>query len=228
METPLQHIGIIMDGNRRWAKDNSLPTLEGYDEGERTLSDIVDHCKKRGISVLTVFAFSTENWKRTPDEVKYLMDLFSKMIRDRAERLIQEHVRVQFIGDLSEFSPTLHKAMLDLMEKTKDHTSFTFNIAVNYGGRAEILNAIRCINKAGIDPNTLTEEEFSNYLYTAGLPDPDLIIRTSGEQRLSNFLTWQSAYSEFYFIDIHWPDFTPTELDKAIEDYTQRQRRFGK
>lgn len=228
MESSLQHIGIIMDGNRRWAKDNSLPSLEGHAEGERTLSNIVDHCKKRGIAVLTVFAFSTENWKRTPDEVKYLLDLFSKMIHDRAQRLIQEEVRVQFIGDLNDFSPILRGEMIDLMEKTKNYTSMTFNIAVNYGGRAEILNAIRRIHAEGKDVNTLTEDEFANYLYTAGLPYPDLIIRTSGEQRLSNFLTWQSAYSEFYFTNVHWPDFTPAELDKAIEDYSQRQRRFGK
>ncbi len=227
-ETLPKHIGIIMDGNRRWAKNNDLPTLEGHAEGERTLSDIVDHCKKRDIKVLTVFAFSTENWKRTPDEVKYLLDLFSKLIHDRAERLIQEKVKVQFIGDLSGFSPILRKEMLDLMEQTKDHTVLTFNLAVNYGGRAEILNAIRRIDEEGIDMNTLTEEVFSNYLYTAGLPDPDLVIRTSGEQRLSNFLTWQSVYSELYFIDIHWPDFTPEELDKAIEAYSLRQRRFGK
>ncbi|MDP2656070.1 MAG: polyprenyl diphosphate synthase [bacterium] len=224
----VKHLGIIMDGNRRWAKENDLTSFKGHYHGYQQLINIVKHAQKIGIKVLTVFAFSSENWKRTPDEVTYLIGLFSESITEQSKELIAENVRVRFIGEIGSFPESLQKQMMDLTEQTKDFTGLTFNICASYGGRAEILNAIRTIHEKGIDPTTLTEDEFSNYLYTDGQPYPDMIIRTSGEQRLSNFLTWQNVYSELYFADVHWPDFTPDELDKAIVEFSRRQRRFGK
>ena len=223
----VRHLAIIMDGNRRWAKQQGMPAFKGHEKGYETLRKIADHCLEKGIEVLTVFAFSTENWKRAKDEVDFLLTLFVRALSEQIADMHQKGVRVKFIGDRSAFSPELASMMNDGEELTKNNTRAVFNIAMNYGGRPEILHAIAELSKQGADMSALTEDQFSSALYTASLPDPDLIIRTSGEQRLSGFLPWQGVYSELYFTNLHWPDFLPSELDKALEEFASRQRRFG-
>ena len=226
-----KHIAIIMDGNRRWAKSKGKPVAFGHKEGAKTLENIVRYANKIGIKHLTVYAFSTENWKRAEEEVNALMFLLQSYIEDYSKRADTENIKVQFLGDTTAFNPRLQKGIKDCIERTKNNTGITFNIALNYGGRAEILKVVKEIaqnvkdSKISIDE--INEDLISSKLYTAGQPDPDLIIRTSGEIRLSGFLIWQSVYSEFIFLEKNWPDFNEKDLDDAIEEYQRRTRKFG-
>lgn len=225
------HVAIIMDGNGRWAKKRGLPRKMGHVEGCKVVEQTVEDAARLGIRYLTVYAFSTENWKRSEDEVDALMQLF----RYYAKRLLkianENNVRVKMIGERSRFAPDIIDGINALEETTKKNTGLTFVIAVNYGSRDEIRRGMtRMMQDARdgkVSPEEVTEELISSYLDTRGIPDPDLLIRTSGEERLSNFLMWQLAYSEFYFTDVLWPDFTKEELVKAIEAYNSRDRRFG-
>ena len=226
-----RHIAIIMDGNRRWAKKQGRSASYGHKEGAKTLEKIVRYANKIGLEYITVYAFSTENWKRAEDEVKALMMLLQSYLDDYSKRADTENIRVKILGDISALSEGMQKSIIKCMERTKDNTGVTFNIALNYGGRDEILKAVKQIavkvKKNEIDPEDITEEMISENLYTKEEPDPDLVIRTSGELRLSNFLTWQSVYSELLFIDKNWPDFSEEDLDNAIIEYQKRTRKFG-
>lgn len=226
-----KHIAIIMDGNRRWARAKGLPVALGHKEGAKTLEKIVRHCNKIGIDYLTVYAFSTENWKRAEDEVNSLMLLLQNYIEEYSKRADSENIKVQFLGDTTAFKPKMQKGIQNCIERTKNNTGVTFNIALNYGGRAEIVKAVKEIsNKVAngeLKCEDITEDLISNYLYTSGMPDPDLLIRTSGEIRLSNFLPWQLVYSEFLFVEKNWPDFSETDLEDAITEYQKRTRKFG-
>ena len=224
-------IAIIMDGNRRWAKAQGKPVSFGHKEGAKTLEKIVRYANKRGIKYITVYAFSTENWKRAEEEVKTLMTLFQSYLDDYSKRADSENIKVKIIGSRDGLSEKMKDSISKCMERTKDNTGITFNIALNYGGRNELLKAVKNIseqvkeNKLNIED--ITEETISNNLYTQGQPDPDLLIRTSGEIRLSNFLPWQLVYSEFLFIEKYWPDFSEEDLENAIKIYQQRNRKFG-
>ena len=226
-----KHIAIIMDGNRRWAKKQGKPASYGHKEGAKTLEKIVRYANKIGLKYITVYAFSTENWKRAEDEVKALMLLLQNYLDDYSKRADTENIRVKILGDITALSDGMQKSIKKCMERTKDNTGVTFNIALNYGGRDEIIKAIKKIaedvKENKLDINNITEEVVSNNLYTNGQPDPDLLIRTSGELRLSNFLPWQLVYSEFLFIDKNWPDFEEEDLDNAIIEYQKRTRKFG-
>lgn len=226
-----KHIAIIMDGNRRWAKLRGKNASFGHKEGAKTLENIVRYANKIGIEYITVYAFSTENWKRAEEEVKALMLLFQTYLDDYAKRADTENIRVKIIGNLSQLSERMRASIEKCMERTKNNTGITFNIALNYGGRDELLGAIKQIAKGAkegvLNIEEINEETVSNRLYTKGQPDPDLLIRTSGELRLSNFLPWQLVYSEFLFIDKNWPDFTEQDLDNAIIEYQKRTRKFG-
>ncbi len=226
-----KHIGIIMDGNRRWAKSKGLPIAMGHKEGAKTLEKIVRHANKIGIKHLTVYAFSTENWKRSEEEVGALMLLLQNYIESYSKKADSENIKVQFLGDTTAFKPKLQQGIKDCIERTKNNTGITFNIAINYGGRAEIIKAVKEISQDvknnKIDIKDINEELFSSKLYTNGQPDPDLIIRTSGEMRTSGFLTWQSVYSELLFVEKYWPDFNEQDLDDAIIEYQKRNRKFG-
>ena len=226
-----RHIAIIMDGNRRWAKAQGKPASFGHKAGAKTLERIVRYANKIGLEYITVYAFSTENWKRTEEEVKALMILLQSYLDDYSKRADTENIRVKILGDISALAPGMQKSIYNCMERTKDNTGVTFNIALNYGGRDEIIKAIKNISeeikKGKIEIEDISEEMVSNNLYTKGEPDPDLLIRTSGELRLSNFLPWQLVYSEFLFIDKNWPDFTEEDLDNAIIEYQKRTRKFG-
>ena len=226
-----KHIAIIMDGNRRWAKSKNMPVSFGHKEGAKTLEKIVRYANKIGIKYITVYAFSTENWKRTTEEVISLMNLFQSYLDDYSKRADSENIKVKIIGNRQGLSEKMQKSIEKCMERTKDNTGITFNIALNYGGRDEITNAVKHIaekiqNKE-INIEDITEQMISDNLYTAEQPDPDLLIRTSGELRLSNFLPWQLAYTEFLFVDKNWPDFNEKDLDDAIEVYKSRNRKFG-
>ena len=226
-----KHIAIIMDGNRRWARQRNLPVKLGHKEGAETLKKAVRYANKRGIEYITVYAFSTENWKRAEEEVKALMMLLQNYLDEYSKRADTENIKVKILGDITALSEGMQKSINKCMERTKDNTGVTFNIALNYGGRDEIIKAIKQIalevkNKT-LDIEDITEETISNSLYTKGQPDPDLLIRTSGELRLSNFLPWQLVYSEFLFIDKNWPDFEEEDLDNAILEYQRRTRKFG-
>ena len=226
-----KHIAIIMDGNRRWAKAQGKPAGFGHKEGAKTLENIVRYANKIGLQYITVYAFSTENWKRAEDEVNALMLLLQNYLEEYSKRADSENIRVKILGDITALSPNMQKSIINCMERTKDNTGVTFNIALNYGGRNEIIKAVKDIasqvknNEVEID--CINEEMIANNLYTSGQPDPDLLIRTSGEIRLSNFLPWQLVYSEFLFIDKNWPDFTEEDLDNAIVEYQKRTRKFG-
>ena len=226
-----KHIAIIMDGNRRWAKKQGKNASYGHKEGAKTLEKIVRYANKIGLKYITVYAFSTENWKRAEEEVSALMMLLQNYLDDYSKRADTENIRVKILGDITALSSGMQKSILRCMERTKDNTGVTFNIALNYGGRDEIVKAVKKIaedvKEGKIDVNTINEEMISNNLYTAGMPDPDLLIRTSGELRLSNFLPWQVVYSEFLFVDKNWPDFTEEDLDNAIIEYQKRTRKFG-
>jgi len=217
------HIGIIMDGNRRWAKEKGLAPLKGHQKGSEAFEKIARHCQKKGIKILTVFAFSTENWNRSKKEVDYLMKIFLNVFRkERVDKLMKEKVKVNVLGQKHRFSKQLQKKIQEIEDLTKDNSKFILNICLSYGGRADIVEAVKKIGNKKI-----TEDLISKNLWTQGLRDPDLIIRTGKEKRISNFLIWQSAYSEFYFSDKHWPDFSEAELDKALKEYDKRKRRFG-
>ena len=226
-----KHIAIIMDGNRRWAKSRNLPVSLGHKEGAKTLEKIVRYSNKIGLEYITVYAFSTENWKRTEEEVKSLMMLFQSYLDDYAKRADTENIKVKIVGNREGLSERMKSSIEKCMERTKNNTGIVFNIALNYGGRDELLNAIKEIAKDVKENKTnikdIDEEMISNHLYTKGQPDPDLLIRTSGELRLSNFLPWQLVYSEFIFVDKNWPDFNEEDLDLAIEEYQRRNRKFG-
>ena len=226
-----KHIAIIMDGNRRWAKEKGKNASFGHKEGAKTLEKIVRYANKIGLEHITVYAFSTENWKRAEDEVKTLMLLLQSYLDDYSKRADSENIKVKILGDISVLSEGMQKSIKNCMERTKNNTGVTFNIALNYGGRDEIIKAIKSISKqvkdGKIEIDDISEELVSDNLYTKGQPDPDLLIRTSGELRLSNFLPWQLVYSEFLFIDKYWPDFGEEDLDKAIIEYQKRTRKFG-
>lgn len=226
-----KHIAIIMDGNRRWARNKGLPVSFGHKEGAKTLEKIVRYANKIGIKYITVYAFSTENWKRSVEEVSTLMNLFQSYLDDYSKRADSENIKVQIIGSQTGLSEKMKDSIEKCMERTKDNTGITFNIALNYGGRDEIINAVKNIalkvkeNEMKIDD--IDEKCISDNLYTKGQPDPDLLIRTSGEIRLSNFLPWQLVYTEYLFIEKNWPDFNEEDLEKAIEIYQNRNRKFG-
>lgn len=218
------HIAIIMDGNGRWAKKRGLPRTFGHKEGAASLRKIITYAAKIGVKYLTVYAFSTENWKRSQEEVSALMFLFKSYIKNEEKNIMENNIRFMVSGRRENVSESLLEAIDNLQEKSKNNTGLTFNIAFNYGGRAEITDAMNKILKSGKE--SITENEIASYLYN-DIPDPELLIRTSGELRISNFLLWQIAYSEIYITDTLWPDFDEAELDKAIASYNKRDRRFG-
>ncbi len=229
------HVAIIMDGNGRWAKKRNLPRVAGHNAGMKAMKKIVDHSDKLGIRYLTVYAFSTENWKRSAAEVTGIFKLLVTYVNSELQELIDNNVKVEVLGDYSTIPKDAKKSLEKTLEQTKDNTGLQFNIALNYGGRDELRKAMRAIGEEIAQgtkrPEDVTEELIGEHLFTgkrhANVPDPELVIRTSGELRLSNFLLWQSAYSELVFADVLWPDFTPEEYEKAICQYQGRQRRFG-
>ena len=219
-----RHIAIIMDGNGRWAKKRGLPRTAGHKVGAEVFRDIATYCQELGIEYLTIYAFSTENWKRPKDEVDMLMSLLEQYLQEAIDTMERDHIRLRVLGDVAGLSPQLQRMIDETNAISTHYQGFQANICLNYGGRAEILRAARLCAEAGEE---WTEENFSKYLWSAGIPDPELIIRPSGELRLSNFLLWQCAYSEFYFCDTLWPDFKRKDLDLAIIDFQHRDRRFG-
>ncbi len=221
-----RHIAIIMDGNGRWAKKRFLPRTAGHVQGSKTFKEIARYCNKIGLEYLTVYAFSTENWKRPKEEVDNIMGILRDYLKD-AKNFKDENIKVKFIGDISALDSDIIYLMKDAEENSKNATGLNLNIAINYGGRDEIVHAVKSIISEGIKPEDITEQTVSEHLYTAGQPDPDYIIRPSGEYRLSNYLIWQSAYAEYWFSDILWPDFSPKHLEMALDEYAKRNRRFG-
>lgn len=219
------HIGIIMDGNGRWAKKRLLPRLAGHKAGVDALKRVTEAAQKLGIKVISYFAFSTENWKRSKQEVDGIFDLVLKNLKENYDRFVNGKTKIMTMGDISKLPKELYELLLDITEKTKNNTEFIVNIALNYGSRSELAHAFTNLAQKG--KTTISEEDIKSELYTHDLPDPDLIIRTSGEMRLSNFMLFQSAYSELYFPKIHWPDFDEKQLKKAIIEYQSRERRFG-
>ena len=225
------HIGIIMDGNGRWAKKRGLPRKAGHSAGAKTFRKITRYCSDIGIKYLTVYAFSTENWKRPEDEVRSLMKLFKSYLEEALSDFKDDSIVVKFIGDKAPFDEDLRNLMIENEESSKDRDGMVLNIAMNYGSRDEIVRAVKNIcndvQSGAFLPENIDEQLISNYLYTSGQPDPDLIIRPSGEYRISNFLLWQSAYTEFVIMNKLWPDFETSDLDEAIKIYSQRNRRYG-
>ena len=225
-----RHIAIIMDGNGRWAKKRGLPRTAGHAAGAEAFRRIANYCRTLGVEYLTVYAFSTENWKRSKDEVSGIMRLLGKYLTEALEDMEKNRVRFRFFGDLSRLSPPLQKLCTDAQNRSRDY-DVQVNFCLNYGGRDEIARACRAfaqdVKDGKREVDELTEDLLSSYLYSADVPDPELIIRPSGEMRTSNFLLWQSAYSEYVFMDVLWPDFGPDDLDSAIEEYYRRNRRFG-
>jgi undecaprenyl diphosphate synthase len=222
-----KHVAIIMDGNGRWARQRGLPRQAGHRAGAENLRRIVRACVEFDVKILTIYAFSTENWGRPESEIRGLMRIFARVLDQELDELHRQGVCLHHLGDLSGIHPTLQQKVQHALELTKDNDRLILNVAFNYGGRAEILHAVRQMLEDGIRPEDLNEELFSSYLFTAGLPDPDLVIRTSGELRISNFLIWQAAYAEYYPTPAYWPDFGREELYEAIVAYNQRDRRFG-
>ena len=225
-----RHIAIILDGNGRWAKKRGLPRTAGHAVGSETFRKIALYCRDIGVDYLTVYAFSTENWKRPAEEIKTIMRLLNKYLHEAIETMERDHIKMRVFGDVAGLPEELQKLVAETNEISKRYEGFQANICLNYGGRAEIIHAAEryaADRMEGKIEGPLTEEGFSEYLYSSGVPDPDLLIRPGGEQRISNFLLWQCAYSEFYFTDVLWPDFSPEELDKAIEVYRKRDRRYG-
>jgi len=218
-------IGIIMDGNRRWARENNLPTLEGHRLGYEKIKELMGWAKEAGVRNIIVYAFSTENWNRTKDEVAYLMDIFRFMLKKELNRLKQEKIRLRCIGDLQRFAPDMQKLMAKAEKETAEADGPTLGVCLSYGGRAEILNAV---NEAIAQGKPVDETSFSKYLWTNVIPDPDIIIRTGGEKRLSGFLTWQSVYSELFFTKTYWPAFTKKEFMEILEEFASRDRRNGR
>lgn len=219
-----EHIAIIMDGNGRWAKERGLPRTAGHKEGGEALKRTIRACRELGVKYLSVYAFSTENWKRPEEEVSFLQTLLQQALLNEVKKLAKEGIKLRFLGDLSAFSQDLRNKIKEAEELTAGNTEYQLNIMLNYGSRDEMIYAVNVAIKSGQE---VTEDIFSSLLYTAGIPDPELIIRTSGEKRLSNFLLWQSAYSELWFTDTYWPDFNKDVLQQAISEYSSRSRRFG-
>lgn len=226
-----QHVAIILDGNGRWAKSKGMPRNYGHAQGSKNVERICEEAWRMGIKYLTVYAFSTENWNRPADEVNALMKLLRNYMKTCLTTAAKNDMKVRVIGDISRLDEDIRKRILELEEATKNNGGLNFQIAINYGSRDELMRAVRKLaadcKEGRAEPEEIEEELFEDYLDTRGIPDPDLLIRTSGEQRLSNFLLWQLAYTEFYFADVHWPDFTKGELIKAVEAYNARDRRFG-
>lgn len=222
-----QHIVLFPDGNRRWAKDHGFAIGEGYIKGKDKFNDFLRWCKNRGVGTVTVFGFSSENWKRPQDQIDFLMDLFEKYLGQGVAQFNKENVRVSIIGQKHLLSTGLKKVIENVEEATKQNTALQLNLAVSYGGKWDIVNAVQSIMRQGVKPEDVTEELFSRHLSTAGQPSPDLIIRAGGEMRLSNFVLWQAAYAELYFSPKLWPDFTEGDLDEALTEFDRRQRRFG-
>lgn len=222
-----RHIAIIMDGNGRWAKARGLPRTEGHRQGTENLRRTIRAAVEFGVEILTIYAFSTENWRRPPFEVRLLMTILETVIDRELKELNENGVQIRHIGKLDQIAPALQKKIQYACDFTKNNTRLILNVAFNYGGRDEIVHAVQQIVAAGIPADQITEQLISDHLYTSGLPDPDLIIRTSGELRVSNFLIWQGAYSEYYATPTYWPDFDKEELRKAIVEFSQRKRRFG-
>ena len=218
-------IGIILDGNRRWAKENGLPAFEGHRRGMNNVESIAYAARDLGIQHMAVYAFSTENWSRSKEEVSYLMEIFESTIRERMKKFAQENIAVRFVGQIERFSPPLQGAMRDVEAKNPREPRLTVWVCISYGSKAEIVHAAEAVQKAN---GTMTEESLAKHLWTAGMPDPDLIIRTGGEQRLSNFLLWQGAYSELFFLKTHWPAFTKADLEAVLKEYAVRERRMGR
>jgi len=221
-----RHIAIIMDGNGRWAKKRSLPRTAGHAAGSKNFKDIARYCNKIGLEYLTVYAFSTENWKRPKEEVENIMGILRDYLRD-AKNFKDENIKVKFIGNIDVLDEDIRELIADAESESENATGLHLNIALNYGGRDEIVNAVKNIIKEGINIDEINESVISEHLYTKGQPDPDFIIRPSGEYRLSNYLIWQAAYAEYWFSDILWPDFKPKHLEQAIDAFNQRNRRFG-
>lgn len=220
-----EHLGIIMDGNRRWAKKRGLPTLEGHRRGAQTLKKIALAAKKKGIKTITFFCFSTENWNRTKEEVDYLMDLIHEMFVSRMNELQKENIKIKVIGQKERLPKKVAEEVAIVEKETENNNGMVLNLALSYGGRAELVDAIKKITESGVNPDDITEDTVKENLWTS---DVDLIIRTGGERRLSGFLLWQAAYSEFLFVNKYWPEFCENDLDAALADYASRQRRFGK
>jgi undecaprenyl diphosphate synthase len=223
-----RHVAIIMDGNRRWARQRDLPELEGHSAGVEAIREILRHSVRRGVGVLTLYAFSRENWARSDDEVAGLFGLLEAAVRSETDELRRQGVRVRLLGRLDELPDDTRRSIGEALDATADGDRLTLNIAFNYAGRTELVDAIRRLIADGATPESIDESTVSAALYTAGLPDPDLVIRTGGEQRLSNFLIWQSAYAELYVCDALWPDFGPAAFDDALLEFARRQRRFGR
>ncbi|MEH2333063.1 isoprenyl transferase [Nostoc sp.] len=227
-----QHVAVIMDGNGRWAKRQGLPRIMGHKRGVDALKDLLRCCQDWGIQALTAYAFSTENWKRPQEEVDFLMTLFQRVLRQELREMVEENVQIKFVGNLQDLPRSLQQEISRSMEETKDNRGIRFSVATNYGGRQEILQACQAIAKqvqqGMLQPDEINQQVFESHLYTAGITDPDLLIRTSGEMRLSNFLLWQMAYGEIYITDALWPDFDRAEFHRALCAYQQRERRFGK
>jgi undecaprenyl diphosphate synthase len=227
-----RHVAVIMDGNGRWAKKQGKPRIMGHQKGVDTLKDLLRCCKDWGIPALTVYAFSTENWGRPLEEVEFLMTLFERVLRRELKEMCSEKIKIRFVGNLEALPKTLQTEIARSMEDTKNNRDIEFTVATNYGGRQEILQACRAIAslvaEGKLTPQEITEEIWESHLYTAGLTHPDLLIRTSGEMRISNFLLWQMAYAEIYVTETLWPDFDRQEFHKALADYQRRERRFGK
>jgi len=221
-------VGIIMDGNRRWAKEKGLPTLEGHRRGYERLKDVARWSGEAGVKHLVIYAFSTENWKRTQEEVGYLMDLFRWVLKEEVAYFVKEEVKITAIGDRASLPEDIQVALKDVEEKTKHFSKLHVVLALSYGGRKEIVSATKAIIESGKKSEDITEENFQTYLWTREVPDPDIIVRTGGERRLSNFLPWQSVYSELFFSDTYWPEFTEEEFQNILREYSERERRHGK
>jgi len=223
-----RHVAIIMDGNRRWARLHDLPELEGHAAGVEAIRNLLKHAVRRGVPVMTLYAFSRENWARSDDEVRGLFALLEQAIRSETDELRAEGVRIRLLGRQEELPDDTRRSIGDALEATADGTRLLLNVAFNYAGRTELVDAVRRLIASGATPDSIDEETISNALYTAGLPDPDIVIRTGGEQRLSNFLIWQTAYAEFYSTEVLWPDFGADAFDAALLEFARRTRRFGR
>lgn len=230
--TPPRHVAIIMDGNGRWAKEHGLPRIEGHRRGAQAVQHSLEAARDLGLRYLTLYAFSVENWNRPKDEVRALMDLLDRFLKEQLHHLLKNKIRMRVIGRYHELPQNIQERLRDAEARTADFTDFTVGLALNYGSRTEVVDAARAIAKAAqdgtLDPNQLDYAQFRSFLYTDDMPDPDLVIRTSGESRLSNFLLLQSAYSEIHFSKVLWPDFDRACFEAALEDYAQRERRYGK
>lgn len=227
-DTNLKHIAIIMDGNRRWAKEKNLPSAMGHKKGVDSLKNILRACNNFSIKYLTVYAFSTENWNRKKEEVEFLMNLVAVTLTNELAEMHKENVQIHFIGDLTKLSDKLQKILANAVETTKNNTGVVLQIALNYGSRDEIVHAVQKIVESGVKTDEIDEQLISENLYTAGVPDPDILIRTGGEQRISNYLLWQIAYSEIIIRSEFWPDFDKNSLKDSILEFGKRQRRYGK